>query len=300
MITQPGEYRAVGASRRSRGTRSSSRSFAACAELVNDDGRTPLRAGQRAYARADAAPSYAYAFNSASWDAFDRWSEARRDQRLGVSAQYLPSEVQPYASVVRSVRRVAIRHLVRLRLVPVGRGRLASVLSRPLGHAASVRLDVGRRRSVGLANASLRPMGLLGRLVVLDSRTQLGTGLGLVGVRAGLRELVSARLEQPRGPVVRLQLRLRPVARMDRRCRTRISAPATCNVHYVGGYGFNAHTRAAFVPRYTAPAYTGYAVPRSSVADSRPGHSEQDASHRRPSIRTSSRTRLASAREATA
>ncbi len=68
------------------------------AELVNDGGRTPLRAGERAYARANAAPSYAYAFNSASWDAFDRWSEARRDERLGVSTQYLPTEVQPYAS----------------------------------------------------------------------------------------------------------------------------------------------------------------------------------------------------------
>jgi hypothetical protein len=68
------------------------------AELANDDGRTPLRAGQRAYARASAAPSSAYAFNSASWDAFDRWSEARRDQRLGISTQYLPEEVRPYAS----------------------------------------------------------------------------------------------------------------------------------------------------------------------------------------------------------
>ncbi len=68
------------------------------AELANDDGRTPLRAGQRASARASAAPSYAYAFNSATWDAFDRWSEGRRDQRLGVSTQYLPEEVRPYAS----------------------------------------------------------------------------------------------------------------------------------------------------------------------------------------------------------
>jgi hypothetical protein len=68
------------------------------AEIENDEGRTPLRAGQRAFARSHAAPSYADAFNSASWDAFDRWSEDRRDQRLGVSAQYLPEEVRPYAS----------------------------------------------------------------------------------------------------------------------------------------------------------------------------------------------------------
>jgi len=68
------------------------------AELVNEAGRTPLRAGQRAASRGSAAPSYAYAFNSASWDAFDRWSETRRDGRLGVSAQHLPTEVRPYAA----------------------------------------------------------------------------------------------------------------------------------------------------------------------------------------------------------
>ncbi|MEN3337217.1 MAG: hypothetical protein V7647_893 [Acidobacteriota bacterium] len=68
------------------------------AELVNDRGRTPLRAGQRAAARGDLAPSYASPFNSASWDAFDRWSEARRDQRLGISTQYLPDEIRPYAA----------------------------------------------------------------------------------------------------------------------------------------------------------------------------------------------------------
>lgn len=68
------------------------------AELVNDAGRTSLRAGQRAASRGGARPSYAYAFNSAAWDDFDRWSETRRDQRLGVSAQYLPAEVRPYAA----------------------------------------------------------------------------------------------------------------------------------------------------------------------------------------------------------
>jgi hypothetical protein len=68
------------------------------AELVNEGGRTALRAGERAFSRASAAPSHAYAFNSASWDAFDRWSEARRDERLGVSAQYLPDQVRPYSA----------------------------------------------------------------------------------------------------------------------------------------------------------------------------------------------------------
>ena len=45
-------------------------------------------------------PSYAYAYNSASQDAFDRWSEARRDVRLGVSSQYLPADMQAYAPLL--------------------------------------------------------------------------------------------------------------------------------------------------------------------------------------------------------
>ncbi|HEY7501093.1 MAG TPA: DUF6600 domain-containing protein [Vicinamibacterales bacterium] len=68
------------------------------AELVNEDGRTMLAAGERAFARMGAGPSPAYVYNSAAWDAFDRWSENRRDSRLGVSAEYLPESVQPYAS----------------------------------------------------------------------------------------------------------------------------------------------------------------------------------------------------------
>ena len=70
------------------------------AELMNEGGRTSLRAGERAFARANAAPSYAYVFNSASWDPFDRWSEARRSERLGLSTQYLPEEVRPYAGTL--------------------------------------------------------------------------------------------------------------------------------------------------------------------------------------------------------
>ena len=96
LINQPGEYRVSVL----HGAQDGDIELAVLrggAELVNDDGRTALRAGQRAFARGNAAPSYAYAFNSASWDAFDRWSEGRRDQRLGVSTQYLPSEVRSYS-----------------------------------------------------------------------------------------------------------------------------------------------------------------------------------------------------------
>jgi hypothetical protein len=98
-ITQPGEYR-VNVSRTSRGDEVELAVLRGAADLVNDGGRTPLRAGEHAWSRAEAAPSYAYAYNSARWDAFDRWSEARRAQRLGVSTQYLPGEVRPYAATL--------------------------------------------------------------------------------------------------------------------------------------------------------------------------------------------------------
>jgi len=97
VILQPGEYK-VSILHSTRDGEIELAVLRGGAELVNDEGRTPLRAGERAYARMNAAPSYAYAFNSASWDAFDRWSETRREQRLGVSTQYLPEEVRPYAT----------------------------------------------------------------------------------------------------------------------------------------------------------------------------------------------------------
>jgi hypothetical protein len=70
------------------------------AEIATEHGRTLLRAGERAVAREGLAPSEAYVFNSAAWDEFDHWSEARRGERLGVSAEYLPEEVRPYAATL--------------------------------------------------------------------------------------------------------------------------------------------------------------------------------------------------------
>jgi hypothetical protein len=96
-ITQPGEYR-VSVLHSGRADEVELAVLRGAAELANENGRTTLRAGERAFSRADAAPSYAYVFNSATWDAFDRWSEGRRDQRLGLSTQYLPDEVRLYAS----------------------------------------------------------------------------------------------------------------------------------------------------------------------------------------------------------
>jgi len=67
------------------------------ADLATGQGSVAIRTGERAIARADGPPSYAYAYNSAAWDAFDAWSEDRRRTRLGVvSTQYLPDDLQAY------------------------------------------------------------------------------------------------------------------------------------------------------------------------------------------------------------
>ena len=105
-ITQPGEYRIAlltPSALRAGGTNEVQLEVAVvrgAAQIFTDEGSTPVRAGERAYASAALAPSYAYVYNSATWDAFDRWSEARRDVRLGVSSQYLPADMQSYAPVL--------------------------------------------------------------------------------------------------------------------------------------------------------------------------------------------------------
>ena len=94
QIGEPGEYR-VSVLRGERETELAV--LRGAAELINEDGRSFVRAGERAFAAPAARPSAPYVFNSAAWDAFDQWSESRRDERLGTSAQYLPPDVHPYA-----------------------------------------------------------------------------------------------------------------------------------------------------------------------------------------------------------
>jgi hypothetical protein len=96
-ITEPGDYR-LALMQSAGGGELEFSVIRGRAELANEGGRTPLRAGERAFVRAGAAPSEAYVANSSALDAFDRWSEARRDQRMAASAEYLPDEVRPYAS----------------------------------------------------------------------------------------------------------------------------------------------------------------------------------------------------------
>jgi hypothetical protein len=97
QIQEPGEYR-VSTGRGGADSQVELAVLRGSADLLNQDGQTTLRAGERAFARAGAGPSYAYVFNSAAWDDFDRWSERQRDARDGVSAQYLPETVRPYSS----------------------------------------------------------------------------------------------------------------------------------------------------------------------------------------------------------
>lgn len=99
-ISEPGEYR-VAMLHDGTETQVELAVIRGTAEVFTDQGTTAVRAGERAYASAGLAPSYTYAYNSASMDGFDRWSEARHDVSLGVSsesAQYLPTEMRPYAS----------------------------------------------------------------------------------------------------------------------------------------------------------------------------------------------------------
>ena len=68
--------------------------------ILNDQGETELRAGERAVAAAGRAPSQAYYANAAQQDDFDRWSDAgRRAHAAAESLRYLPNDLHPYGSV---------------------------------------------------------------------------------------------------------------------------------------------------------------------------------------------------------
>ena len=68
------------------------------ANLFNDHGTVDVQAGERSEANEDRSPSPPLTFNSARWDAFERWSQDRRQDRTGsTSTRYLPSDLQPYS-----------------------------------------------------------------------------------------------------------------------------------------------------------------------------------------------------------
>jgi hypothetical protein len=94
----PGEYRVAITNGRGE-TETELAVFRGYATLATDIGSTAVRAGERTLARDALAPSQPLPFNSARFDAFDRWASARRDARLGTaSSRYLPRDLYAYSS----------------------------------------------------------------------------------------------------------------------------------------------------------------------------------------------------------
>ncbi len=183
------------------------------AELVNEDGRTIAR---RRRARLRARPERRLRLRTSSTPRRGMRSIAgRRRAAIRGSAclrEYLPENVQAYAATFDQYGSWQNEPTYGYVWYPRVARRLAPVLLRPLDDASAVGLDVDWIGSVGVADAPLRAMGLLGRRVVLDPRPHVGPGVGVVGVRARLRELVPARLEQPRGVRVQCQVRTAAIA----------------------------------------------------------------------------------------
>lgn len=70
------------------------------AAITGDRGSLELRPGERSSTIAGGTPSSPQTFNSARFDAFDRWVDLRRDDRRGVrSAQYLPQDLRMYSGM---------------------------------------------------------------------------------------------------------------------------------------------------------------------------------------------------------
>jgi hypothetical protein len=71
------------------------------ATLTTEQGSTSLRAGERSVAVDNSSPSRPEGFNSARFDAFDRWVADRRDARVATtSAQYLPGDLRVYGGTL--------------------------------------------------------------------------------------------------------------------------------------------------------------------------------------------------------
>ena len=164
------------------------------ASLRTEQGSTPVRAGERSLARDLEAPSFPHTFNSARFDAFDRWSALRRDARMGTaqSSQYLPRELQMYGGTFD--RYGAWQHEPQYGYVwyPSASPGWRPVLQRLLVGEPPVRMDMDWPGRLGMADASLRPLGHLAQPLVLDSGASVGALVGDLGSGAWLRELVPA------------------------------------------------------------------------------------------------------------
>lgn len=96
-IQTAGEYRVEARQTRRGGPEVDLAVVRGSAELVNEHGRTLVRAGTHAVATPDLAPSLPYVTNSADWDEFDTWADRQRGVRVGTySTRHLPSELRYY------------------------------------------------------------------------------------------------------------------------------------------------------------------------------------------------------------
>jgi hypothetical protein len=99
-ITEPGEYR-LAILHTPQETQLEFAVIRGAGEIFTEQGTTAVRSGERAYASAGLAPSYAYTYNSANMDEFDRWSEMQRGTVYAASSessQHLPADMGGYAS----------------------------------------------------------------------------------------------------------------------------------------------------------------------------------------------------------
>jgi hypothetical protein len=95
----PGEYRLSALTYRE-GPGTQLAVFRGDATFWNERGTVRVAAGEQSFARDQEGPSYAVAFNSAQFDAFDRWAQSIHGARTSTATarQYLPPELQMYGS----------------------------------------------------------------------------------------------------------------------------------------------------------------------------------------------------------
>jgi hypothetical protein len=167
------------------------------AQLATDAGAMMVRAGERSTALDNVAPSAPSSFNSARFDAFDRWTAQRQDAWLGsTSTRYLPQDVQMYAGTFDRYGTWGTDpqcETCGIRPCQTPGGQYAQRL---LGLPRFVRLVLDRIGSWVWPTHHWGRWGFARNRWFWIPQRALGVGLGVVGDLAGLRELVSARLRR--------------------------------------------------------------------------------------------------------
>ena len=211
-------------------------------------------------------PRYAYVYNSAAWDSFDRWSESRRSDRSGASAQYLPETVQAYSVHLRSVWLVAHRRHLRPRVVSDRQRRLAAVLLWPLGELSGLRLDMDWRDAWAWPTHHYGRWGFsAGAWFWIPGRTW---GPAWVSWAYAPGYTSWCPLGWDNRPVLQfgrgITVAATTTGTAGRSWPAAISAPAWVNTSFVGAVRIDVRTREAFVVRGRRAADSrGYAVARN-------------------------------------